>query len=75
MKKVPSTKAATVKEQNVRWMLNSPDPSPLAFFRFSFPMHRARAFDTYGKVLESAIDQCHDENVKGILLRTKGKFN
>ncbi|CAG8599556.1 9600_t:CDS:2 [Scutellospora calospora] len=75
MKKVPSTKAATVKEQNVRWMLNSHDPSPLAFFRFSFPMHRARAFEIYGKVLESALDQCQDENVKGRLLRTKGKFN
>ncbi|CAG8774323.1 18025_t:CDS:1, partial [Cetraspora pellucida] len=64
-----------LKEQNVRWMLNSPDSSPLAFFRFSFPMHRARAFEIYSKVLESALDHCQVENVKRRLLRTKGKFN
>ncbi|RIA98438.1 hypothetical protein C1645_731660 [Glomus cerebriforme] len=53
-----------MKEQNTTWMLNSPNPSPLCFFRFTFPMNRSRAFDTYSKVLTSAIEKCREEAVK-----------
>ncbi|CAG8618305.1 12724_t:CDS:10 [Funneliformis mosseae] len=64
----------STKEKNLRWMLNSPDPSPLAFFRFTFPMHRARAFEVYGRILESALNLCQDD-VKERLQRANEKFN
>ncbi|CAG8659454.1 5873_t:CDS:2 [Ambispora leptoticha] len=65
MKKITSIK----KEQNVRWILSSPDPSPIAFFRFNFSTHRSRAFDSYDKVLETALAKCEDEDIKERLLR------
>jgi len=51
-------------ENNIKWMLDAPDPSPLAFFRIIFPMQRGRAFDSYNKVLESALERCQDVFVK-----------
>ncbi|KAG9292262.1 hypothetical protein G9A89_009074 [Geosiphon pyriformis] len=52
-----------MSETNVKWMLTCPNPSPLAFFRFAFSMHRARAFDTYNKVFESALKECEDKDM------------
>ncbi|RUS19900.1 hypothetical protein BC937DRAFT_86733 [Endogone sp. FLAS-F59071] len=59
------------KIANTKWMLSCIDPSPLAFFRFAFLSHRSRAFDTYSKVLESALEQCEDQMVKERLLKMK----
>ncbi|CAG8617534.1 7643_t:CDS:2, partial [Paraglomus occultum] len=59
-----TSKRVNMKEQNTTWMLQAPNPSPLCFFRFAFSMNRSRAFDTYFKVLSSAIEKCRDEAVK-----------
>ncbi|CAI2172165.1 2751_t:CDS:2 [Funneliformis geosporum] len=64
-----------MKEQNTTWMLNSPNPSPLCFFRFTFSMNRSRAFDTYVKALELAFGKCKDETVKERLLKMREKSN
>ena len=63
------------KKQNIRWVLNSLDISPLSFFRFTFPMNRSRAFDSYIKVLKSALKQNQEEAIKEKLLKMKEEYN
>lgn len=77
MKETEYSSKTSTRETNVKWMLVCPDPSPLAFFRFSFPTHRSRTFDTCGKVLESALKQCNgkDRVVQKRLLEMQKKFN
>ena len=52
-----------------------PDISPLSFFRFTLPMNRSRAFDSYIKVLKSALKQSQEDAIKEKLLKTKEEYN
>ena len=66
---------AVRRENDIKWMLSSSNPNPLAFFRRVFPTHRNRAFDTYSRTLGSALRLCEDEVVRARLLKMKEKLN
>ncbi|KAF0519114.1 hypothetical protein F8M41_016632 [Gigaspora margarita] len=42
---------------NIDWILNSPDPMPIAFFRLTHPEARTRAIDTYKRCFKIALSR------------------
>ncbi|CAG8631288.1 7448_t:CDS:10, partial [Ambispora leptoticha] len=54
----------TRRECNINWMLACPDPTPIAFFRYTFPAHKAKASDNYRKTLDLALNTANDQEIK-----------
>ncbi|RUP44679.1 hypothetical protein BC936DRAFT_149144 [Jimgerdemannia flammicorona] len=48
------------RESNVNWILSSPDPTPLAFFRLIHPTHRIRAIEKYKMAFAQALRMSED---------------
>ncbi len=49
------------QDANVDWILSSPNPTPLAFFRILHPTHRVRAIEKYNKAFAFALS-CNPDN-------------
>ncbi|CAG8649157.1 1746_t:CDS:10 [Gigaspora rosea] len=48
---------------NIDWIINSPDPTPIAFFRLTHPTARSRAIDTYKKCFNLALNRSKGANL------------
>ncbi|CAG8641636.1 1775_t:CDS:10 [Paraglomus brasilianum] len=59
-----SSRNITQQEGHINWMLSCLDPSPLAFFRYICPAHRVRAIEKYHKVLNLALNETDDSELK-----------
>nr|CAG8434309.1 6985_t:CDS:10 [Entrophospora candida] len=54
----------TRRECNIDWMLACPDPTPIAFFRYTFPAHKTKASDNYRKTLDLALNMANNQEIK-----------
>ncbi|CAJ0871549.1 20541_t:CDS:10, partial [Entrophospora sp. SA101] len=54
----------TRRECNINWMLACPDPTPIAFFRYTFPAHKTKASDNYQKSLDLALNTANNQEIK-----------
>ncbi|CAJ0865514.1 14396_t:CDS:10 [Entrophospora sp. SA101] len=54
----------TWRECNINWMLACPDPTPIAFFRYTFPAHKTKASDNYWKTLDLALNMANNQEIK-----------
>ncbi|RUS34447.1 hypothetical protein BC938DRAFT_480338, partial [Jimgerdemannia flammicorona] len=50
-----SKRKGLLKKRHVEWILNSTDPTPLAFFRLIHPTHRERAISKYKDAFSLAL--------------------
>ncbi|RUS30315.1 hypothetical protein BC938DRAFT_479568 [Jimgerdemannia flammicorona] len=57
---VNMSKQELQRESNVNWILSSPDPTPLAFFRLIHPTHRIRAIEKYKMAFAQALRMSED---------------
>ncbi|CAG8798284.1 34814_t:CDS:2, partial [Racocetra persica] len=48
---------------NINWIINSPDPTPIAFFYLTHPTARSRAIDTYKKCFNLALNRSKGANL------------
>ncbi|CAG8542157.1 13869_t:CDS:10, partial [Cetraspora pellucida] len=63
-------------QENVSWMINSSNPTPLAFFRITYPSIRGRALTKYSKTLSKAIEQTsHNKEHQEKLIILLKKFD
>ena len=53
-----------MKQRNINWMVTCNNPTPIEFFRFIQPAHKARAIEKYGRILDQAIEICKNPNKK-----------
>ena len=51
------------KKENIKWMINCDNPTPLSFYRFIKPTHHNRADEKYRNTLNSALE-CNPKNRK-----------
>jgi len=51
------------KKENVKWMIDCDNPTPLSFYRFIKPTHHNRADEKYRNTLNSALE-CNPKNRK-----------
>ncbi|RHZ83711.1 hypothetical protein Glove_88g35 [Diversispora epigaea] len=63
--KIEQRKVSGKNRQNgdIDFFLNSPDPTPISFFRLTHPTQRRRAIDKYKKCLAIAINRSRDANL------------
>ncbi|RUS29880.1 hypothetical protein BC938DRAFT_480116 [Jimgerdemannia flammicorona] len=54
---------STMRKQNIGWMTNSCNPTPLEFFRFTFSTHQVRAFEKYQSTLQIALERSKDQAI------------
>ncbi|CAG8696654.1 18203_t:CDS:2 [Acaulospora morrowiae] len=52
------------QECNINWMLACPDPTPVAFFRYTFPAHKVKATDNYRKTLDLALNTTNNQELR-----------
>jgi hypothetical protein len=64
-----------VKKRNLDWMIAFNNPTPIEFFRFIQPTHKARAIEKYGKILNEAIRLCKVPNEQSKLKNIKETVN
>ncbi|CAG8623835.1 16720_t:CDS:10 [Gigaspora rosea] len=62
-KRTLDTKKISQQERHVDWMLICPDPTPLAFFQYTFPSHRINASEKYKKALDLASKEAVDKEL------------
>ncbi|RIB30169.1 hypothetical protein C2G38_2153344 [Gigaspora rosea] len=48
---------------NIDWIINSPNPTPIAFFRLTHPTNRFRAIEKYKKCFNIALSRSKDANL------------
>ncbi|CAJ0913611.1 5061_t:CDS:10, partial [Entrophospora sp. SA101] len=44
--------------------MTCPDPTPIAFFRYTFPAHKTKASDNYQKSLDLALNTANNQEIK-----------
>ncbi|RUS26635.1 hypothetical protein BC938DRAFT_470505 [Jimgerdemannia flammicorona] len=70
-RKQTSLRGVTRQEGHINWMLSSPDPTPIAFFRYISPTHRVSTIDKYWNALNLALKQTDDQGLQDKLKRMK----
>jgi len=51
------------QEVNINWILNSQEPTPIAFFRLTHPTARARAIEKYKKCFNFALSRSEGDKL------------
>uniref|UniRef100_U9U0B4 Uncharacterized protein n=1 Tax=Rhizophagus irregularis (strain DAOM 181602 / DAOM 197198 / MUCL 43194) TaxID=747089 RepID=U9U0B4_RHIID len=64
-----------VKKRNLDWMITCKNPTPIEFFRFIQPTHKARAIEKYGKILNEAMRLCKVPDEQSKLKNIKETVN
>ncbi len=64
-----------MKQRNIDWMIECNNPTPIEFFRFIQPTHKARAIEKYGKILDEAIRLCKAPDKQSKLKNIKETVN
>ncbi|CAB4374164.1 unnamed protein product [Rhizophagus irregularis] len=69
-------KSESKKKENVKWMINCDNPTPLSFYRFIKPTHHNRADEKYRNTLNSALE-CNPKNreIQKKLTEMRKKFD
>nr|CAG8574880.1 1112_t:CDS:10 [Entrophospora candida] len=65
------SRGITQQESHINWILTCIDPTPIAFFRHIFPSHRVQATNKYHNLLNLAIRQTGDCELRDKLKRMK----
>ncbi|CAG8682645.1 12915_t:CDS:2, partial [Ambispora gerdemannii] len=64
-----------MKQRNIDWMIECNNQTPIEFFRFIQPTHKARAIEKYGKILDEAIRLCKAPDKQSKLKNIKETVN